>query len=141
MAANNANSASLTKIEEYRALYDSYLQKCNAHDFEGMEDFYTSPLQVNDEPWDPKKVTAQFGPLVTAFPDWHWEVKHLTIEGDYLALHFKVTGTHRGSFQGIEATGRKITTSQFTLYRVVEGNKFGDVWDLVDVEAVVKQIS
>ncbi|KKP00906.1 aspartyl-tRNA synthetase [Trichoderma harzianum] len=134
MAAN-------TKIEEYRALCDSYLQHCNSHNFEGMEKFYTSPLNVNDEPWDPKKVTAQFEPLVTAFPDWHWELKHLTIEGDYLACHFKVTGTHKGTFQGIEATGRKITTTQFTLYHVVEGNKFGDVWDLVDIESVVKQIS
>ncbi|PNP56185.1 hypothetical protein THARTR1_03710 [Trichoderma harzianum] len=141
MAAKNANSGSLTKIEEYRALYDSYLEHCNSHNFAAMEAFYTSPLNVNDEPWDPKKVTAQFGPLVTAFPDWHWEVKHLTIEGDYLALHFKVTGTHKGAFQGIEATGRQITTSQFTLYHVVEGNKFGDVWDLVDIESVVKQIS
>ncbi|EHK19547.1 uncharacterized protein TRIVIDRAFT_224772 [Trichoderma virens Gv29-8] len=141
MAANNVNSVSLTKIEQYRALYDTYLQHCNSHNFEAMESFYTSPLNVNDEPWDPKTVTAQFKPLVTAFPDWHWEVKHLTIEGDYLALHFKITGTHQGSFQGIEATDRQITTSQFTLYHVVDGNKFSDVWDLVDIESVVKQIS
>ncbi|KAL7942798.1 hypothetical protein V8C42DRAFT_330419 [Trichoderma barbatum] len=141
MATKDATSGSLTKIEEYRALYESYLQHCNSHNFEGMESFYTSPLNVNDEPWDVKKVTAQFKPLVTAFPDWHWEVRHLTIEGNYLALHFKITGTHRGTFQGIEATGRKITTSQFTLYHVVDGNKFGDVWDLVDIESVVKQIS
>ncbi len=131
--------SSSTKIEEYRALYRSYLQHCNSHNFESMESFYTSPLNVNDEPWSPKKVTAQFKPLIAAFPDWHWEVRNLTIEGDYLALHFKVTGTHQGNFQGIGPTGRRITTSQFTLYHVVDG-KFADVWDLVDMESVMKQI-
>jgi predicted ester cyclase len=135
----SAAPSSSTKIKEYRALYDLYLQHCNSHNFEAMESFYTSPLNVNDEPWSPEKVTAQFKPLVAAFPDWHWEVKHLTIEGDYLALHFKLTGTHQGSFQGVEATGRRVTSSQFTLYHVVDG-KFGDVWDLVDIESVMKQI-
>lgn len=130
---------SSTKIAEYRELYHSYLQYCNSHNFEAMESFYTSPLNVNDEPWDPKKVTEQFKPLVAAFPDWHWEMKNLTIEGDYLALHFNVTGTHQGSFQGIEPSGRRVSTSQFTLYHVVEG-KFGDVWDLLDLESVIKQI-
>lgn len=131
---------SSAKIEEYRALYASYLEHCNAHNFEGMESFYTSPLNVNDEPWSPKKVTAQFKPLVTAFPDWHWELRNLSIEGDYLALHFRVTGTHQGNFQGIEATGRRVATTQFTLYHVVDG-KFADVWDLLDVESLVKQIT
>ncbi|KAH8666553.1 hypothetical protein BX600DRAFT_511480 [Xylariales sp. PMI_506] len=129
-----------TKIQEYRALYHSYLEYCNSHNFEAMESFYTSPLNVNDEPWDPKKVTAQFKPLVSAFPDWHWDLRHLTIEGDYLSLHFQVTGTHQGQFQGIEPTGRRVTTSQFTLYHVVDG-KFADVWDLIDIESVLKQIA
>jgi predicted ester cyclase len=144
MATRNLDEGLMTpintkKIEEYRELYQLYLEHCNSHNFEAMESFYTSPLNVNDEPWDPKKVTAQFKPLVTAFPDWHWEVKHLTIEGDFLALHFTVAGTHKGNFQGIEPTGRRVTTSQFTLYHVVDG-KFADVWDLLDIESVVKQI-
>ena len=44
-----------------------------------------------------------------------------------------------GSFQGIEATGRRATVSEFTLYRVEDG-KFAEVWDLTDMDAVVRQI-
>ncbi|KAI9150307.1 hypothetical protein HJFPF1_10066 [Paramyrothecium foliicola] len=105
-----------------------------------MEKFYTSPISINDEPWEPTKVTAQFKPLVEAFPDWHWQIRHLTIDGDYLAIHFKVTGTHRGIFQGVEPTGRRVSTTQFTLYRVL-GDKFTDVWDLTDIDSIMKQIS
>jgi predicted ester cyclase len=50
-----------------------------------------------------------------------------------------VTGTHRGSFEGTEATGRPGTISQFTIYRV-EDQRFADDWDLADTDAVRGQI-
>ena len=42
-------------------------------------------------------------------------------------MRFTVTGTHLGAFQGIEATGRRVTISEFTLYRLEDG-KFAEVW-------------
>ncbi|KAF4445658.1 aspartyl-tRNA synthetase [Fusarium austroafricanum] len=126
-------------IDEYRALYKEYLEYCNAHDLEAMRSFYATPIVVNDNPWTPEEATASFRPMIDAFPDWHWEMRNLTIQGDYLSLHFKVTGTHKGEFRGIKATGRKITTTQFTLYHVV-GGKFAEVWDLVDFETLMEQI-
>jgi hypothetical protein len=44
-----------------------------------------------------------------------------------------------GPFQGIEATGRRVTFSEFTLYRVEDG-KFAGVWDLTYMDAVTRQI-
>ena len=88
---------------------------------------------------DPAAVAAQFPPLFSAFPDWHWEIRNLLVDGDYIALHFTVTGTHRGSFRGIEATDRRVTISEFTFYRSKDG-KFAEVWDLADMDAVIKQI-
>lgn len=130
---------SVAKID-HRALYQSYFECCNAHDLEGMRSFYTSPLRTNDEDRSPNEVTAQFEPLIVGFPDWQWEIRNLTVEGDYLALHFSITGTHQGDFQGIKPTGRQITTSEFTLYHVVDG-KFARVWDLLDVSSLIKQIT
>ncbi|RGP75152.1 aspartyl-trna synthetase [Fusarium longipes] len=128
-----------SKVEEYRSFYYKYLECCNAHDFEGMKSFYTSPLNVMDKPLSPDDVVAQFKPLVVAFPDWKWELRRLVIEGDYLSLHFRITGTHKGEFRGHQPTGRKVETTEFTLYHVVDG-KFAEVWDLVDFEALVEQI-
>jgi predicted ester cyclase len=122
-----------------RALYSKYLALCNAHDFDKMQDFYTSPITVNDEPWAPSKVTDQFKPIVAAFPDLRWHVRHLGADGAFLYLHFKITATHRGEFQGIAPTSRQVTTTQFTIYQVEEG-KFRAVWDHLDVEGMVKQI-
>ena len=129
----------MTQRDEYRSLYLSYLKCCNEHDFDGMASFYTPTIKVNDVPMEPAAVTAQFAPVISAFPDWHWEIRHLVVDGDYIALHFTVTGTHRGTFQGIEATGRQVTISEFTLYRVEDG-KFVEVWDHADMDAVMRQI-
>jgi aspartyl-tRNA synthetase len=129
----------MTQREKHRSLYLSYLKCCNEHDVERMASFYTSTIKVNDVPMDPAAVAAQFPPLFSAFPDLHWEIRNLVVDGDYIALHFTVTGTHRGAFQGIEATSRRVTTSEFTIYRL-EDDKFADVWDLTDMDAMMRQI-
>ena len=129
----------MTRRDDYEVLYLSYLNYCNEHDVDRMASFYTSPIKVDDVAMDPAAVTAQFAPLFSAFPDWHWEMRHLVIDGDYIAVHFTVTGTQRGAFQGTEATGRRVAISEFTLYHVEDG-KFAEVWDLTDMEAVRRKI-
>ncbi|MDF2826836.1 MAG: hypothetical protein K0R01_119, partial [Mycobacterium sp.] len=82
----------------------------------------------------------QFEPLISAFPDWHWDVAHLVVDDENIVVHFSVTGTHRGAFAGIEATGRRVDVSEFTLYHL-EGGKFAAVWDLLDMDSLIRQIS
>lgn len=120
-------------------LYADYLDACNDHDFARMATFYSPQIRVNDAPMDPAAVSAQFAPIVAGFPDWHWTVRNAAIDGDIISLHFAVTGTHRGTFQGIAGTGRRVSIAEFTVYRVEEG-KFADVWDLADMGAVLRQI-
>lgn len=126
--------------DAYRSLYQSYLDYCNKHDFESMTSFYTPTIKVNGVPMDPASVTAQFEPLIAGFPDWHWEMRHIVVDDENIVVHFNVTGTHHGTFAGIEATGRQIAVAEFTLYRLEEG-KFAEVFDLVDMDALMRQIS
>lgn len=129
----------MTMRDDHVSLYNSYLERCNEHDFAGMTTFYAPAIKINGVPTDAGAVTAQFAPLITAFPDWHWEVRHLVVDGEDLVLHFTVTGTHRGTFRGREATGRKVSVTEFTLYKVEDG-KFAEVWDLLDTKEIMQQI-
>ena len=129
----------MTRRDDYEVLYLSYLNYCNEHDVDRMASFYTSPIKVDDVAMDPAAVTAQFAPLFSAFPDWHWEMRHIVVDDDSIVVHFTVTGTQRGAFQGTEATGRRVAISEFTLYHVEDG-KFAEVWDLTDMEAVRRKI-
>ena len=122
----------MTQRDEHRSLYLSYLECCNEHDIGRMASFYTSTIRINEAPMDPAAVAAQFVPLFSAIPDWHREIRNLVVEGDYITGHFTVTGTHHGAFQGIEATDRRVTISEFTFYRI-ENGKFAEVWDLAPI--------
>lgn len=127
-------------FEQLRSLYSDYLVACNDHDFERMITFYAQTIYINDVPKDAHTVTAQFAPLVAAFPDWRWTVRNMIIDAAHISLNFSVTGTHRGAFEGIEPTGREVTISEFTIYRV-DGDTFTHVWDLADFASLKEQIS
>ncbi|MEW5812763.1 MAG: ester cyclase [Actinomycetota bacterium] len=125
---------------ELEALYSSYLDACNAHDLARMSTFYSPDIKVNDAPMQHDAVAAQFAPIFAAFPDWHWTVRNLAIDGDLISLHFTVTGTHRGTYLDLPATHRRVAITQFTLYRVTDG-LFADVWDLADMAAIPGQLT
>jgi predicted ester cyclase len=56
-----------------------------------------------------------------------------------VASRWTITGTHRGTFQGVPATGRLITFSGIDFSRVVEG-KVAEHWAQFDLLAVLQQI-
>lgn len=59
--------------------------------------------------------------LTNAFPDAQWEVKELVAEGDKVVVFQQFHGTHRGTFQGIPGTGRRVTTDGVVSYELKDG--------------------
>jgi steroid delta-isomerase-like uncharacterized protein len=51
----------------------------------------------------------------TAFPDIHFEVEEMVAEGDTVVARWTLTGTHRGPFLGVTATGRSIRVRGMSL--------------------------
>ena len=46
-------------------------------------------------------------PFQSAFPDFEMEIVDLIAEGDRVVAHFKCSGTHRGEWLSVPATGRR----------------------------------
>jgi steroid delta-isomerase-like uncharacterized protein len=57
----------------------------------------------------------------SAFPDIHWVMHEMVAEGEMVFSRFTWSGTHRGTFLGIPATGRRVSVSGMVLDRVVDG--------------------
>ena len=57
----------------------------------------------------------------SAFPDSALRVEEEIAEGEKVAVRWTFTGTHKGSFMGIPATGKKVTWTGITIYRIVDG--------------------
>jgi len=77
--------------------------------------------------------------LRTAFPDMHWVVKELVAEGDKVVTRFVWTGTHRGEFIGIPATGRSVEVKGVVIDRLEDG-KMADSRILMDTFGLMQQL-
>jgi steroid delta-isomerase-like uncharacterized protein len=59
------------------------------------------------------------GVIRAAFPDIHWVMEEMVGEGELVFSRFTWSGTHRGTFLGIPATGRRVNVPGMVLDRVV----------------------
>jgi predicted ester cyclase len=114
-----------------REFYLRYLAACNAHEFDRLGDFVDPDVRVNDARQGLTAYVDGLREVVRAFPDYHWDLRHLMIDGDRIAAHFVDTGTHRGAAFGIPATGRSVRTQEFAFYRL-GGGRIAEVWVAAD---------
>lgn len=83
--------------------------------------------------------------LRRAFPDLHFEVHHILAEGDIVAFHSTMTGTHLGRyelgpFRELPPTGRKISMRHMHFMRWEDG-KNTDLWHLMDTVSLMRQLT
>jgi steroid delta-isomerase-like uncharacterized protein len=74
-----------------------------------------------------------------AFPDWHSTFEELVAEGERVAERWTGRGTHRGEFQGIAATGRRVAVPGTVFYRIV-GGKIAEFRGQFDRLAMLEQL-
>lgn len=77
--------------------------------------------------------------LHAAFPDVHSTIDKLVAEGDCVAAVVTTSGTHRGDFLGIPATGKRWTISEMHLLRVV-GGQLVEHWGVADLLGLLGQL-
>jgi predicted ester cyclase len=61
-------------------------------------------------------------PFQSAFPDFRMQVVDLIAEGDRVVGHFRCSGTHRGEWLGVPATGRRFeNVDEIYIFKVKDG--------------------
>lgn len=93
-------------------------------------------LDVCDEIFDADYAAHEKGfvpVLRAAFPDLKFTVIDMIAEGDKVVSRYTITGTHRGEFMGIPATGNPVEITTIWIHRledgrIVEGRNWGE-WD------------
>lgn len=140
MAASQETSILLQVKLKIREFYQSYLDACNGQDWDRMQQFYAAPhVLVDGEPRTPSQLIERTKSMVAGFADWRLEIWHFTVDGDLVYVHLKLGGTHTATFQGVEPTDRRVDTTEFALYRLVD-EKFVEIWPMLNMEAVMSQI-
>jgi predicted ester cyclase len=123
-----------------REFYLRYLAACNAHDFDALGRFVDRDVHVNDAWQGLTAYTDGLREVVRGFPDYHWDLRDLFVDGDRIAARFTDTGTHLGEAFGIPATGRRVHTREFAFYRLA-GGLIREVWVTADNEELKRQLT
>ena len=83
-----------------------------------------------------KQVVQMF---LGAFPDFRVTVEEVVAEGDAVASRGTMSGTHRGEFMGIAATGRQVTAGYSDMWRFRDG-KAAENWVEMDLLGLMQQL-
>jgi predicted ester cyclase len=81
-----------------------------------------------------------FKMLVAAFPDLHMAAEDVLASGDKSVARVRVTGTHKGSFMGMAATGRPVDVQLIDIIRFGDDGLAREHWGVIDQLAMMQQL-
>jgi steroid delta-isomerase-like uncharacterized protein len=73
------------------------------------------------------------------FPDIRVHNDLVITENDLVSIQWSVTATHKGEFKGVKPTGKSVTYSGVTVYRVKNG-KIVEYWAYIDMQHLLDQL-
>jgi steroid delta-isomerase-like uncharacterized protein len=130
-------------VEDNKSVNLRWIQAFNERDW-ATEAAYRTPdfvahMSGSPEPLGTDGWSAFMAQFTEALPDSQISVEASVAERDVVASRWTITGTHRGTFQGIPATGRLVTFTGIDFSRIVDG-KVAEHWAQFDLVAVLQQI-
>jgi predicted ester cyclase len=126
--------------DDLAAFYRRYNAACNEHRFDDFAEFVSPDVTINDDGHGLEDYTSGLRAVVAGFPDFRWELRHLLVNEPWVGAHLRDTGTHRGAYLGVEASGRSITSDELAFYRI-EAGRIAEVWGTPFHAHLVEQIT
>lgn len=80
-----------------------------------------------------------FQTLTTAFPDAHLEPQTMVADENSIAFAYTLTGTHKGDFNGVAPTGKRIEVRGLQIGRF-ENGQIVERWGATDEAAIMAQL-
>jgi predicted ester cyclase len=77
--------------------------------------------------------------FLSAFPDSHVTTDDLIAEGDKVVERFTFHGTNKGSFMGAPPTGKQVTATGMSVFRLANG-KIAEHWGENDALGTMQQL-
>lgn len=106
--------------------FGHYNAICNRHAFGELAPYLCDVVMVNGRERTAQEYIDDLVAVNDAFPDYRWDAQRIVVEHPWLAVHFADSGTHLGTWQGVPATGRQVTTDEFAMYRF-DGDRIAEV--------------
>jgi steroid delta-isomerase-like uncharacterized protein len=123
-----------------RRLYDLI----NAGDIDGfgrqLADDFAEREDLPGFPPTRAGVVQYFRMLIDAFPDLRMVPEDVIVSGEKAVARVRVTGTHKGPFAGMSATGRRVEVKLIDIIRFGDDGRAREHWGIVDQLALMQQL-
>ena len=123
-----------------RRLYDLI----NAGDIDGfgrqLADDFVEHEELPGIPPTKAGVVQYFGMMLAAFPDMRMDVEDVIASGDKAVARLRVTGTNKGGFMGMPATGKSVSVKLIDITRFGDDGLAREHWGVVDKLAMMQQL-
>ena len=132
-------------MEANKDLVKRFVQQVkNERKLDKLGEFFAADYKENNE------TVAAFGPgivgyqnflghLFSAFPDDRVEIELITADGDLVSYRARESGTHKGEFLKIPATGKSATWTEIQFFRI-KNRKVVEHWVDVDIFSWFQQL-
>src|SRR4051812_12937755 len=116
--------------DEMRALVHRLVDAHNRHDPEAAVACFTPDITNHGRAAGREGMARIYRSLYTAFPDYHFDVERLLVDGDWVTAIYQQTGTHLGTpplpvFGGllhdVPPTGKWMSVETIHVYRFENG--------------------
>jgi len=90
----------------------------------------------------PTKAGVQdfFRMQIAAFPDLHLAVEDAFASGEKAVARVRFTGTNRGAFMGMPATGKSVDVQLIDMFGFGDDGLVREHWGVIDVMAMMQQL-
>jgi steroid delta-isomerase-like uncharacterized protein len=124
-------------LEENKAIARKWFEEViNKRNLDAIAEFYSADYvhygPESAEIRDLEKVRAFAASILAASDDRHAVVELQIAEGDLVVTRFTSSGSHTGTFRGVEPTGEIWTTEGIVISRIKNG-KITEDWEIVHI--------
>ena len=85
-------------------------------------------------------VIAFFRMQLAAFPDMHMDTEDVVANGDKVVARVRYSGTNRGAFMGMPATGKSVDVQLIDIFRFGDDGLVHEHWGVMDALALMQQL-
>lgn len=123
-----------------RALVERFYEEVvNERRFETIDVLLSEDFVHNGERRGRDGQRQTYEAFFAGFPDLRSEVVEILAAGDAVAVHRRWAGTHEGTFQGVEPTGRRVEFESTAILKVRDG-QISEYRGVVDLLGLMQQL-
>lgn len=148
-ASNNGTSRSngnqaQTALERNKAVIRQFHQAIGSHNMDELRrvlhtQFVNHLGSLGDQAGSQALIDG-LKPFYEALPDLSISEDYVVAQHDRVATRIKTSGTHKGPYMGLPATGNKVSFTGIVIYRLDEDGKIIERWQDFDSIGMMQQL-